>query len=113
MKTFKFSFYDVEHEGRLIVNHYCSNGGLYLGIECFTKDGEFEYWEPYCDVSTNLPFPLPENCIAIKKYDEGDKIYEILKELDLIKRQVREEKCGYGFFWIVEIDMDKLVDYCC
>lgn len=113
MGTFKFKYCGKEYEGHFVINRYSNNGHLYIGIECLTNDYGFQYWEPFCDVSTNLEdFDFSENYIAIKQYRGGDKIEQILKELGVIKRFLGTVFQGYGEFHVVEVDLNKIKEYC-
>ena len=104
MKSFVLNAFDHQYPAHFVLSNYSHGNGLYVGIEL--EDGE-----PWGDVSTNLEFELPENTIAIKKYDFGLKNYNILKELDAVIVELGTVTQGYGEFIIVTVDYDKLLEY--
>ena len=48
-----FNFLGEEYKARFWKSNYMNNGNLYIGI--VTWDEENEYFEPWCDLTVNLP----------------------------------------------------------
>ena len=104
MKSFVLNAFDHQYPAHFVLSNYSYGNGLYVGIEL--EDGD-----PWGDLSTNLDFDLPENCIAIKEYEFGKEYLQLLSELDCIVGELGNVTQGYGNFKIVLLDYDKLLEY--
>jgi len=49
----KFVFFDEEKRARFCRAKYVNNDNLYIGVE--TWNDEYQGWEPWCDLTVNLP----------------------------------------------------------
>lgn len=54
----EMNFLGTNYEVRFHTNHYANNNNLYIGL--YSKD-EDDYWEPFADVTVNLPMKCKEN----------------------------------------------------
>ena len=48
-----FSFYDEIYRARFIKDNYVNNGNLYVGV--LTWNDDYDDWEEWGDLTTNLP----------------------------------------------------------
>lgn len=53
MVEITFGFLGETYTARFEKSEYANNGNLYVGVQ--TWDEEYEYWEPWCDLTVNLP----------------------------------------------------------
>lgn len=59
MVEITFGFLGETYKARFEKSEYANNGNLYIGVA--TWDEEYEYWEPWCDLTVNLGVSLPGN----------------------------------------------------
>jgi hypothetical protein len=101
MLEFTFTSYGKEYNARFVRSTYSNNGSVYIGVE--TKKGK--HYEDWCDLTTNMPYSLAPNCVAI----EGHK--DMVKELTK-KRILKDlhQTCSSGFntYNIYMVNFDKL-----
>lgn len=50
--TFNFKFLGENYKGRFVFSHYLDNETFFIGIEVYNE--EYQYWESWDDVTTNL-----------------------------------------------------------
>ena len=48
-----FAFLGEEYKARFWKNNYVNNNNLYIGI--LTWNEEYKYWEPWGDLTVNIP----------------------------------------------------------
>lgn len=48
-----FEFFGKKYNARFRKSSYVNGGNLYIGVVIWEEDGE--YWEPWCDLTVNLP----------------------------------------------------------
>lgn len=72
-----FTFYEETHRARFYKDTYANNGSLYIGV--VTWDEEYEYWEPWGDLTVNLPGMCPDENEAF--LDTNNCAPEIISEL--------------------------------
>ena len=56
MIEIEFNAYGETHKARFEKSEYANNRNLYVGVA--TWDEEYQYWEPWCDLTVNLDIPL-------------------------------------------------------
>ena len=108
---FDFIFLGKAYKARIVTANYRSNGAIYIGIETF--DEEYQEWESWCDVTTNLNwFSYDENTITIKneRYVEYDKsLIQYLTEFGIIEKKILEFiPQGYNFYDCYLVNVTKL-----
>lgn len=54
-----FNAYGETHKARFEKSEYANNRNLYVGVQ--TWDDDYEYWEPWCDLTVNLDIIVPRN----------------------------------------------------
>lgn len=84
MLKFKSRWMDEAVDACLVVDEYVDGGGVYIGL--WTK--EDDYFEPYCDVTVNLPdFGLP--------LDDGEAYVDV-NNCPELERFILENGLGVG-----------------
>ena len=86
MKPIKFmSQWGTEYDVTFVKKTYANNQRLYVG--CLYEDKEYGGYEPYCDVTVNLPDQsLPQGNYAFLDTNNGDsKLFELMQKKGWIK----------------------------
>lgn len=106
MENFEFEYLGKKYQGRLTRSRYVSNNATYIGVESWDEEGQ--YYEPWCDLTTNLDwFIYKPNMITIK--DGEDYLVKILKKLKVIKKIILMGiPQGWNTYTCYEIDLKKL-----
>jgi hypothetical protein len=97
-----------ENDAVLCLDSYTNNGRIYIGLLTFDK--EMEYWEPWCDITVNIPMtPLTdrENC-AFVDINNDPTITKFLKQNGLAKPTGRFAQSGWVTYPEYQFDMDKV-----
>ena len=71
-KPIKFmSQWGEEYNIIFVKDNYANNNRIYVG--CMCEDEEYGGYEPYCSVTVNIDFPLPEGNFAFLDTNNGDR----------------------------------------
>ena len=95
-------------DAMLCVDSYANNGRLYMGLLTFDK--EMEYWEPWCDITVNIPMTAltdRENC-AFVDINNDPTIGEFLEQNELAVPTGRSARSGWVTYPEYRFDMDKV-----
>ena len=108
MKTLKLnSMYGGEYEIALHKGVYLHGGNLYINLLCKTEYG----WEPYSNLTVNLPENLPENQAFIDTNNNGFGITEWIKKHKLGKFTGKFGYSGFCSYPLFEFDMNEVNKY--
>ena len=91
-------------------DRYVEGNGIY--IEMLTYNNEYEFYEPWCDITVNIPYSakLKENeCFVDTNNCEG--IDRWLFENGIAKYTGRSGSSGFCRYPIMVFDMDKVKEY--
>lgn len=71
MLKFTSPYTGNQMDAMLIRDAYADNGRLFLGLKTYNEEDKF--WEPWCDITVNLPFaPLTdETCSYVDTNNAG------------------------------------------
>lgn len=97
-----------EMDAVLCMDKYTNNGRLYIGLVTFDK--EMEYWEPWCDITVNIPMtPLTdrENC-AFVDVNNDPTITTFLEQNGLAVPTGRSARSGWVTYPEYRFDMVKV-----
>lgn len=80
----EFGFLGGTYKARFWKSNYANNGSLYVGV--LTWEEEDEYWEPWGDLTVNLPGMFPaENEAFLDTNNCAPEIIRALEKANLIK----------------------------
>ena len=102
-----FKFFDAEHKARFLSSTYVNNGNLYIGVR--TYDEEYEYWEPWCDLTVNLPgMKCEPNEAFIDTNNCAPEIIKTLKKKGYIKETGVTRQSGFCTYPLMEFSEEFL-----
>ena len=103
----EFEFLGKTRKARFHKNTYANNGNLYVGV--LTWDEEYEYWEPWSDLTTNLNVPCKPNTAFVKMEISGEEIMDALVEKGYAMETGVMRCSGYSVFPMYEFT-DEFLD---
>ena len=93
----EFEFLGEKHTARFWRSEYVNNGNLYVGA--ITYDEEYKCWEPWSDVTVNLPdIHLDKDEAFINVNNCAPEIIKALKKAKLIKDTNVVMSSGYCIY---------------
>ena len=97
----EFSFLGTTHTARFWRSEYANNGSLYVGV--ITYDEEYEEWEPWSDLTVNLPGMCPdENEAFLDTNNCAPDIIRTLEKAKLIKNTGITRQSGFCIYPLYE-----------
>lgn len=105
------SSFGTEYEVKFELDNYSNNGRLYVGLVCF--DPEFEDWEPYGHITTNIDFPIThkETCGFVDINNMGEDIVKWLIDNQFARLSGNIGVSGFCEYPEMVFNIDKIKEY--
>lgn len=95
-------------DAMLCMDSYADNGRMYIGLLTFDK--EYEFWEPWCDITVNLPMNelTDKECCAFVDINNDPTLPKFLEQNGLAVPTGRTARSGWVSYPEYRFDMDKV-----
>lgn len=81
-----------------------------LALCLYNKDKEFDFWEPFCDISINS-LPATEDTCYVKNYSENEGLDKWLVDNGFAAFTGRQQASGFVTIPEMKFNLEKIKEY--
>ncbi len=97
-------------DAALVRSEYGNNGRMYLGL--YTRDDECDFWEPWSDVTVNLPDePITDKDCGFVDINNNPALRQFIEENHLGEWTDKYGCSGFCTYPEYRLDMERLAEH--